>query len=288
MGQPQNKRIEGTKLSLSRKGFDSSAGGISSPIIEDRFISLPIPESGSDCFYKDLRIDKYTGTVLDLIRQLGARQYSECHLDPILSPEIYGLDREKGWYPAFGQDEAAASHLMSTHQFREGDIFLFFGNFRKAHISADHKISFKKGNDSFHAIYGFMEVGEIICPEDKSIVIDKKYANHPHVRMRGKNYYKSNSTVFLPARKSKHGFSQTCGVFKYTEVLRLTSSLEKSKMRSWKLPVELSHLNFSYFQKNQTSNQLLAPGRGQELVADIDQKVIDWIRNLIQNNLLIA
>ncbi len=35
------------KLILSRKGFDSAAGGCPSPIIDGRPLSMPIPASGS-------------------------------------------------------------------------------------------------------------------------------------------------------------------------------------------------------------------------------------------------
>ena len=45
------------KLILSRKGFDSSAGGIASPILPDgRMISLPIPSSGDDFTFADINV----------------------------------------------------------------------------------------------------------------------------------------------------------------------------------------------------------------------------------------
>lgn len=46
------------KLILSRKGFDSSAGGKPSFIYGDRLISLPIPEeNNSGISYDQLRFD---------------------------------------------------------------------------------------------------------------------------------------------------------------------------------------------------------------------------------------
>ena len=44
------------RLILSRKGFDSAAGGVPSPIFEDgTMLSLPIPERGSGTTYDELR-----------------------------------------------------------------------------------------------------------------------------------------------------------------------------------------------------------------------------------------
>ena len=45
------------KLVLSRKGFDSSAGGIPSPILPDgRLISLPIPSREDDFTFADINV----------------------------------------------------------------------------------------------------------------------------------------------------------------------------------------------------------------------------------------
>ena len=52
-------------VSLSRKGFDSAFGGTSSPIIDNKVYSLPIPSSETKMFsqkyskkYKDLKFNQ--------------------------------------------------------------------------------------------------------------------------------------------------------------------------------------------------------------------------------------
>lgn len=46
------------KLILSRKGFDSSAGGVPSPILPDgRLLALPIPDAASTIRYADISFD---------------------------------------------------------------------------------------------------------------------------------------------------------------------------------------------------------------------------------------
>ncbi|MBA3801209.1 MAG: hypothetical protein H0X18_19410 [Geodermatophilaceae bacterium] len=45
------------KLILSRKGFDSAAGGCPSPILEDgSMLSLPIPDRTSPIRYRDITL----------------------------------------------------------------------------------------------------------------------------------------------------------------------------------------------------------------------------------------
>ena len=71
------------KVILSRKGFDSSNGGIPSPIMEDgQLIPFPIPSCDldryDDLYYKD---DSYHKLVSDLKYKGG----ETCHVDPDLT-----------------------------------------------------------------------------------------------------------------------------------------------------------------------------------------------------------
>lgn len=70
------------KVVLSRKGFDSSNGGIVSPIFEDgTMISFPIPSDDSDRF-SDLH---YEGvSYLDILSDLHYKGGKFCHVDPDL------------------------------------------------------------------------------------------------------------------------------------------------------------------------------------------------------------
>lgn len=272
-----NNKNKNYKVSLSRKGFDSATGGIASPVIENEFISFPIPEGGSGLFYKDLNFNGTRLNFFEILRQLNATLYSECHMDPNLKPQLYGLKENEGWSPAFGQDGLAAIHLTKTHKFKPGDVFLFFGRFRMAERNL-HKV-FWTGKREFHAIYGFLEIGEIINIE-KSVDFDfTKFKNHPHIRMKDSNFYSSESTLFIPAEKSIHGFSKTFGIFKFNNELVLSEST--GSLNKWKLPVPFRNKSFSYLKFIPKNGKITSPGRGQEMVGAADQNLISWIGEII-------
>src|SRR5262249_40535555 len=94
------------KIILSRKGFDSSAGGCPSPIFEDgTMMSLPIPARDSPIEYADVALAQL---VTDLTR--GAITGADrAHLDPDLARST--LPRARGWRPLFGQLGAAQRAL---------------------------------------------------------------------------------------------------------------------------------------------------------------------------------
>jgi hypothetical protein len=108
------------KIKLSRKGFDSSAGGYPSPyFLEDgRLLSFPIPEDESNDIdtrwtYADLKFDK-NFTYLDIMKQLGLKKFegTYVHLDPDVNNSI--LDRRpEEWRGLFGQSSSAQAHLKN-------------------------------------------------------------------------------------------------------------------------------------------------------------------------------
>lgn len=119
------------KVVLSRKGMDSRAGGIPSPILPDgTLLSLPIPNEKSGVPYGDL---VYKGrTYQQIIQQIHPtfdfQKHPFCHLDP----DIYGVlkNTHAGWKPAFGQYEIPAKHL-DNQGVGMCDVFLFYGMFRQ-------------------------------------------------------------------------------------------------------------------------------------------------------------
>jgi len=84
------------KVILSRKGMDSEAGGIPSPILPDgTLLSLPIPDNTSGQKYSELY---YNGQSLqEIIHQLKPRfNFSKnptCHLDPDIYNTITYMNR---------------------------------------------------------------------------------------------------------------------------------------------------------------------------------------------------
>ena len=112
------------KIILSRKGFDSANGGIVSPIFEDgTMVSFPIPSDDEDTYdslyYNGIPYSK----ILHDLRYKGG---NHCHVDPDLDLSRRAKEID-GWFPAFGQRDAAASYLKNLGV-APGDIFLFFGN----------------------------------------------------------------------------------------------------------------------------------------------------------------
>jgi len=116
---------------------------------DGRLISLPIPLKDKTR-YSELRINEKL-SYYDLMRSLKSdfkirldKRISEltkdtvCHLDP----DIYktALLRSDGWKPSFGQIDQAQTHLKNEGV-KEGDLFLFFGWFRKTR-EKDGKIIF--------------------------------------------------------------------------------------------------------------------------------------------------
>ena len=107
-----------TKIIFSRKGFDSSTGGMPSMKRGENLISFPIPS------YKNtLTTYNHLGLGKD-INELSNGKISSidtCHFDPNLN------------YGEFGQVGAAQTHLKNN-DVNIGDLFLFWGWFRETFI----------------------------------------------------------------------------------------------------------------------------------------------------------
>ena len=126
------------RIVFSRKGFDSSAGGGPSPIVEGVPITLPSPDTKglSRASYGDLGL---AGHAAKASRgRLGARDL--CHHDPMFLAD---------GTCAFGQTGAAQTHLERQGVTR-GDAFVFFGLFADEATGEPH-----------HRIFGYLIVEDI-------------------------------------------------------------------------------------------------------------------------------
>ena len=129
---------------LSRKGFDSSAGGVASPIFDNgNIFSIPIPQkSPSPHKYKDLFFNGISGK--DLLKESSAKSVtseSYCHFDPLLTEEI-GI---------FGQANSSQTELKKQHV-NTGDLFLFFGWFKQ----------FSRKGKHLHHIFGWLQIDKVV------------------------------------------------------------------------------------------------------------------------------
>ena len=150
------------RIIFSRKGFDSSAGRVPSPVFEDgSMVSLPIPEPqpvSDDACYADISaVGTTLGAIVEGLTSKRIATDRAAHLDPDLRRDA--RERRPGWRPLFGQDGAAQSHLERQSVGR-GDLFLFFGWFRHA-SRRDDQFRFTAKGSGFHALFGWLQVDEM-------------------------------------------------------------------------------------------------------------------------------
>lgn len=266
------------KIILSRKGFDSAYGGYPSPILPDgRMISLPIPLN-KECFdYKDLKLGNKT--YYDLMHELGIKDVileKTCHLDPDIRTHI--KKRGKKWKPLFGQAGAAQGHL-NKQNVKEGDLFLFFGTFKKT-IRENKKLKFDPNDLEKHIIFGYLQIDKII--KSKEDIEDwMKYHSHCN----SKRDWNKNNAIYVARRNlSWNNKLPGAGVFRYNKCLVLTAN-GKSKSY-WDLPI-LKGKKISYHKDNSWKAGILKTvGRGQEFVIEDNKDVKNWAKSLVENNLL--
>jgi len=215
--------------------------------------------------------------VASLVSDLsGIRPKQAAHLDPDLDPTT--LKRSKGWRPAFGQANAAAGHL-TNQQVGLGDLFLFFGWFRRVELLAGRWRYIKTAPD-LHVLFGWLRVGEILDP--LAAEAPRGLERHPHFD----GSIRKDSRVYV-GKSTTDG-----GVFgKFAPALQL--SVPGPKRSRWRLPKDFfpgSRTPLSYHQQpkrwQQTENAciLQSAGRGQEFVVDCKSypSVRRWAEKLIE------
>jgi hypothetical protein len=281
------------KIILSRKGFDSEAGGCASPIFEDNsFLSLPIPESSARLKYSDIHGSQSIATIVqDLTggRKKAIAGSDNVHLDPDLIRDA--LPRKPGWRPLYGQAHIAQNHL-DRNGVGPGDIFLFFGWFRRVEQRYG-RLRFKDGAPDLHAFFGWLEVGEVWrLPADRRRIPEWADA-HPHMTVDPTNKSYASNTIYVAA-----GNDQTyrAGVFRsVTEQLVLTRPDQNLRSR-WRLPKWFHptgrrsaltyHGDAKQWELDEKHAYLQSVGRGQEFVLDARDypEAVDWAKRLIADN----
>ena len=268
------------KIVLSRKGFDSSAGGCPSPILPDgRLRSLPIPDEHSTIKYSSIYSDDAypTGNLVESLTNGKISASSLAHLDPDV--DLNSRSRDADWRGAFGQCGVPQSHL-EQQGVGIGDVFLFFGLYRRTEEAAG-KVVFEKGSLEEHVIWGWLQIGEIIRIEEGTPPPFEWYREHPHVSHPkcGNNnvIYIASESLKIPEVDSSLPGS---GVFsKYDPRLKLTAE-ESNNPSLWRLPSWFSPENgktLSYHapdrweqcQKYRDKVLLKSISPGQEFVIDI-------------------
>lgn len=287
------------KIILSRKGFDSSVGEIPSPIFSssDEMCSLPIPDDFSTIRYKDIMVGNHSlGEIVnDLTR--GKKSFDDkAHLDPDLN---HGhIPRLPNWKPIFGPLRSADTHLQNC-TVEKGDIFLFFGWFRK--VEKIHgRYQYVYGSRDLHVIFGWLQIENRIRTID-AVKTMSWIKDHPHVQpyLDGNQecgneiLYISTDRLHLPDINKPGG-----GIFKTFNPLLCLTAPEQTKRSIWKLPSwfypfgrepnkkPLSyHSNPKRWTLDGNSVLLQSASPGQEFVLDCDEypEAINWLSNIMRS-----
>ena len=245
------------KVVLSRKGFDSSAGGGYSPFDPQtgKYVVLPIPVDVSErdicnsLKYEDIRLQstclpRYSEKNLkSLMKAMGKKakikgEESEyAHFDPWLGhcPWLAGDSNHS--IGAFGQVDKAQSHL-DNQDVGEGSLFLFFSRFTPIGQNWENRIvpdiSCEHLNEGLYFIYGWLKVKERI-QKYENIHDPRLLSRHPHAT---KRYFEKhvNNTLYIADDFlfSDRSHFRGCGYFpRLNKDLCLSASDSAQEPRSW-------------------------------------------------------
>jgi hypothetical protein len=270
------------KLILSRKGFDSSAryGARPSPILPDgRMVSLPIPhESGTTTFGALQHRGLDVGQLVADLTGGKVKRTDPAHLDPDLDPTA--RDRRRGWRPAFGQDSAAQRHL-ERQGVGGGDMFLFFGWFRKVE-EAPGGYRYRRGERDLHVIFGWLRVGQVLRPgRDR---VPSWLTDHPHAAPP----CPPHNTIYIADEQGGAGIFPT-----FRPDLQLTAPEGRHRSR-WRLPADFHpngrvpltyHADEARWRGDGDFCRLQSVAKGQEFVLDVAEYpgVQRWAEELIRD-----
>jgi hypothetical protein len=273
------KTMTDLRLSLSKKGFDSTNGRGPSPILADgRMVPLPIPEPRPGvraATYGGLAHDD--GTYAELLARLGYRiaPGTAAHLDPDIVREARARDRD--WRGMFGQVDRAASHL-ANQGVGSGSLFLFWGWYE--HVSPSGAMRRSKG---FSALFGYLEVDCVL--DVGSCKIPSFGTYHPHF---ARQYPRVRNRIYVARKRlSWNPLKPGWGVFAYHPRLRL--SIDGMTRTRWRLPgcflpsrgCILSHNDPGKWTTSARYADVQVPDIGQEFVCRLTPQIAAWAYRLI-------
>lgn len=280
------------RLILSRKGFDSSAGGCPSPVLSDGSLCvLPIPDDLSQIRYDQVRFgERRLGKLARDLSGGRVRGGDGAHLDPDLLASAY--PREAGWRPVLGQTGAAQGHLRNQGV-AAGDLFLFFGVFRQAELW-QRRWRFVPGTRPFHALWGWLHIGEVVGIDALADGALPWARYHPHFHGQAD----AGNTLYLASDGFRVPGQATClpasGVFSHLEDKLVLSDPDGRLPTQWRLPAgffpgdgraPLSyHARADRWRLHSPWCYLNCAARGQEFVLDLVEypELGTWLTALLR------
>lgn len=268
----------GMKVILSRKGFDSANGGMPSPIMPDgTLLSMPIP-SGDGVGYDALQ---YQGaSYAHILRQLAPRKtFGGCHVDPDLGGQSR-VTPIPGWAPAFGQI-GSAQGLLRRAGVAPGDIFLFFGWFRRVeqHDGGYRFVPRNQGDFYDHAdlqvIYGYLQIGDILRCRERIAA----YPWHPHaadsrIRVPSNTLYTPAETLSLLPDRCGYGTLP----YRQDRVLTMPGR-SRAVWRGYPF-LQPEHL-YGRRKNAAVGDGIYYAGIWQELVVYESDGLLDWVKDIL-------
>jgi hypothetical protein len=276
------------KIILSRKGFDSDFGGYPSPILPDgRMVSLPVPFKHDTASYGSIFCGSQSHyelmkDIMPCVRLTGEKlplnKDTKCHLDPDLRRPT--ITRMNGWKPVFGQADGAETHL-ENQGVKEGDLFLFFGWFRKT-ILQDGSLVFDRKDRGRQIIYGYLQIGGIIRVRRDPMPEWAKYHSHANAQIPRM----SNNSIYI----AKDGLSWSpeipgAGCFYFDERLVLTKDgYSRSRWKKFDFLKSMSHHSEASMKKDFFQSAAI----GQEFVIKNNEEAEKWAKELIVKQKLLV
>jgi hypothetical protein len=275
------------KVIISRKGFDGENGGVPSAILEDgRLIPFPIPASNDPSTYDDVRVNGVAiGELVEDLTGGKILRTRSCHLDPDIDDG--SLLRAEGWRQCFGQDSAAQGHLRKQNV-SEGDLFLFFGWFRRVE-KASSRWRYVRGAPHLHVLYGWLRVGQIIRlghGERPSPL--EAFLRHPHLHDRTRE---TNTLYMADNQLGVAGIDAPgAGLFRRLTANRTLTDRSQMNRSVWRLPGWMHPERSSSLTYHSDPQRWSMDGgecimksvaKGQEFVLQTDiQNLGEWIDDL--------
>lgn len=270
------------KVILSRKGFDSSAGGYASFIYPNgKMQSLPIPSTNDSIRYSEVTSLYKYASLYETMKSVNPKirskkmveltQDTTCHLDPDLDEN--SLIRPVGWRGCFGQCNAAQT-VLAKNKVGHNDLFLFFGWFKN--YIENEKPSLESGEGK-HVIFGYLQIDEVLYTKGNNI--PEWLQRHPHgTPVRSE---RDNNCIYI-ARKSAswNALLPGYGIFKYSPDLVLTK--EGYSRSKWNLPDIFKNADIGYHNSNSWKDDYFQSAcRGQEFVIQDNDAIEEWAKNII-------
>ena len=285
------KRRDLCAIILSRKGFDGTAGGGPSPIFADgKMLSLPIPEKNSTIRYCDIHWNgEDLGRLVADLTNGRIRPDYRAHLDPDIRSD--SVSRLAGWRPLFGQCGASQGHLRNCG-ISEGDIFLFFGVFRRA-ITTHGRYAWDRDSRPIHVIWGWMQV-ESVVSLDHTTSVPAWADYHPHCGLReekNNTLYTSAPLLCLPRLTASR--LPGSGIFTHFSPRLQLTDVGAARHGQWRLPSWMFpegkpplsfHADLGRWSRQDDWTILHSVDRGQEFVLDAEHypEAAEWISELVQ------